>query len=361
MRIPALAVLLSLAVAAPAQQLLRDDFAYAGPLTSNGWFAHSSGGQRTIVSFGDYAILQQATGAGEDINRSFPQIAATTTIWASFHVRIPSGSPVNPGTSGLYFAHFKDGTTGFRARTGVLAPAAGGDFRIALHADNANIGAGVAWPTDLAFDTDYTIVVNYTASTGVSELWIDPVSQASPSISHTGTLLGQFMSGFAWRQSDGYTGLIHVDSLIVGLTYDDVAGSSSYATFGSGCASSVGVPSNVGAPSPRIGRTTSVVIGNVPLPVVGILLIGTSNTFSPSFGPLPLDLTFLGAPGCIGRVSDDVLQLFTIGFSSLQYDLAIPNDTFFVGLELYTQALVFENVNPLGIVVSDAAAFSIGN
>lgn len=354
------AALLVSAAVAPAQQLLRDDFAYAGPLTSNGWFAHSSGGQRTIVSFGDYAILQQGTGAGEDINRGFPQIAAAQTVYASFHLRLPSGSPVNT-TSGLYFAHFKDGTTGFRARTAVLAPTAGGAFRLGIHADSATVATGTAWPSDLAFDTDYTVVISYNAASGLAELWVDPVSAASPKITHTGTLLGQFMSAFAWRQSNEYTGQMYVDSLIVGLTFADVAGATSYATFGSGCSTSVGVPTNVGTPSPRIGRTTTVTIGNVALPSLAILLVGTSNTFSPSFGPLPVDLTPFGAPGCAGRVSDDVVQLFTIGFAALQYDLAIPNDTFFVGLQLHTQAVVFENVNALGLVLSDAASFSIGS
>jgi hypothetical protein len=356
-----LSAALALSTAASAQQLLRDDFAYAGPLTSNGWFAHSSGGQRTIVSFGDYAILSQGTGAGEDLSRGFPQLAATDSVYAAFRLNVPSGNAVNPASAGLYFIHFKDGTTGFRARTGVLAPASGGAFRLAIHADSANLGLGAAWPSDLAFDTDYLVVIGFDGALNRATLWVDPITAASPSIGHTGTLPTPFVTAIALRQSSEYTGSLRIDNLIVGRTFVDVAGAGrSYVTFGAGCSGSVGVPSNTASPLPRLGRTTTITIGNVTVPAIALLLVGTSNTFSPSFGPLPIDLTAFGAPGCSGRVSDDVTQFFALGFAGVPFDVAIPNDTYFMGLQLYTQALVFENVNPLGLVLSDAATFVIG-
>jgi Galactose oxidase, central domain len=136
----------------------------------------------------------------------------------------------------------------------------------------------------------------------------------------------------------------------------------SYATFGSGCPSSVGVATNVATALPRIGQTMAVTIGNMPTPEGALLLIGTSNTTS-AFGPLPIDLALLGAPGCLGRVSVDALQLFALGSAgAVGFGVAIPNDPFFVGLPIYTQALVFETgINALGIVVSDAAAAVIGS
>ena len=59
-------------------------------------------------------------------------------------------------------------------------------------------------------------------------------------------------------------------------------------------------------------------------------------------------------------VSDDALQLFNFGFNGVPFALAIPNDLAFFGLQLHTQAIVFENVNPLGLTVSDAATMVIG-
>jgi hypothetical protein len=56
--------LLLIASTASAQLILRDDFNYIGPLTLNGWIAHSSGGQKQIFTQGDFARLDQGTGAG---------------------------------------------------------------------------------------------------------------------------------------------------------------------------------------------------------------------------------------------------------------------------------------------------------
>jgi hypothetical protein len=106
----------------------------------------------------------------------------------------------------------------------------------------------------------------------------------------------------------------------------------------------------------------TVTIGPVPAPEGALFLIGTSNTTS-AFGPLPIHLSPLGAPGCFGRVSIDALQLFALGSAgSVGFGVPIPNEPFFVGQLIYTQALVFETgINALGIVASDAAAAVIGS
>lgn len=140
----------------------------------------------------------------------------------------------------------------------------------------------------------------------------------------------------------------------------DIGQAGSYTTFGAGCPTPVGIATNTASPLPSIGVTSVVTLGNVPNPAVAILLIGSSNTFSTSFGPLPLDLTPFGAPGCSGRVSDDVAQFFGIGGGTIGFPISVPNDPFFIGLSLYTQGVQFENVNSLGIVLSDAATMVIG-
>lgn len=361
MRILQLAAsVLLLAATASAQLILRDDFNYTGPLTFNGWFAHSSGGQKQIWSQGAFARLDQGVGAGEDINRPWAPYPLTQTLWCGFRMRVPAGGVVS-STNGLYFIHFKDSGSGFRARTGLRAPAAGGNFRLAIHADGTNLSLGATWPQDLLFDTEYFVVFNWNPTTGLSEMWVDPVTQASPSVTHQGTLVGNFMVGLALRQSTEFTGFIHVDNLLVGLTFADVAGPGpSYQTFGAGCPNSVGVANNTVDTLPRLGRTSTVSLGNVPNPALALLMIGTSNVASPSLGALPLDLTPFGAPGCVARVSDDALQLIGFGFNGVPYPLSIPNDFVFFGLQLYTQGFVFDPVNPLGVAASDAASMTIG-
>ncbi len=275
-------------------------------------------------------------------------------------MRVPATTAITT-TNGLYFIHFKDATTGFRARTGIRAPGAAGNFRLAIHADGTNLSLGANWPQDLLFDTEYFVVFNWNATTGLSELWVDPTSQASPSVAHTGTLLNSFMVGLALRQSTEFTGFINIDNLLVGLSFADVAGvGPSYQTFGAGCANSVGIATNTVDSLPRLGRTTTVTLGNVPNPALALLLIGSSNVTSATFGTLPLELTPFGAPGCSARVSDDALQLFAFGIGGVPYPLSIPNDFVFFGLQLYTQGFVFDPVNALGVAASDAAAMSIG-
>jgi hypothetical protein len=216
---------LAFATTASAQVLASDDFSYSGALTSNGWSAHSGAGSKVINANGFFATLDYSAGSGEDINIPFtaPQLATDIT-YASFILNVPSGNPVNPDGSGSYFAHLKDAAFAFKARTGLLSPAGSGDYALAINADNANLGAGAVWPSDLSFDTDYKVVISWDAATGESKMWVDPTSSASASVSHTGTTTGSIMEQFALRQSNDHTGFINVDDVVAGKTFDDVAG-----------------------------------------------------------------------------------------------------------------------------------------
>ncbi len=92
---------------------------------------------------------------------------------------------------------FKDAASSFRGRTGVVAPSAGGDLGLAINADNSNLGDGVAWASDLSFDTIYRTVISWDAATGESNLWLDPTDMSSTSVSHTGAFTGTIIDDFA--------------------------------------------------------------------------------------------------------------------------------------------------------------------
>lgn len=133
-----------------------------------------------------------------------------------------------------------------------------------------------------------------------------------------------------------------------------------YAPFGSGCAGHAGVPSNSATALPQIGQTMVVSIGNMPPPNVAFLMLGFSRTTS-SFGPLPLDLSALGAPGCFGRVSTDSVTLLLGSGGTASFGMAIPSSQTYLGLQFFTQALVLDpGQNTLGAVTSVAAEASIG-
>lgn len=206
---------------ATAQVVASDDFSYTGALTSNGWVAHSGAGNKVVQAAAGVATLSQGAGSGEDVSLTFPAFGATDTIYASFVLNIPSGNPVNPGTSGTYFAHFKNNGTFFHGRVGALTASAGGDFRLAV-SDSSNLSTGASWTSDSAFDTDYKIVVSWNAATAECRLWVDPLDFTSPSVSTFGTFTGDLMEGFALRQASDYTGLQRFDDVVVGRSFADV-------------------------------------------------------------------------------------------------------------------------------------------
>lgn len=228
---------------ASAQVITSDDFSYTGALTANGWSAHSGAGNKLINSDGDVATLEMSGGSGEDVNLPFTAIGAADSIYASFKFELPSGNVVDPDGNGLYFAHFREGFS-FRARTGVLSPAAGGDFVLALNSDSSNLGAGTSWSGDLSFDTQYQVVIKWDGATGESTLWLDPSAEGDASISHTGSATGTLIDSFAFRQSNDYTGFIEVDDVVVGGTFDDVlpGGFDPWADLGNALAGTNGEP-----------------------------------------------------------------------------------------------------------------------
>jgi hypothetical protein len=261
------AALLAAANLAQAQILQADDFSYTGLLTANGWVAHSGAGAKALTSNGSYVPLDQSSGSGEDAYLAFAAQGATATTFASFRMRVNTADLSGLDANGLYCAHLKDSGFNYRARTGVLGPASGGDWLIAINADSSGLGAGTAWASDQAFDTWYTVVISWDASTGTSELWLDPVDELSTSITHTGTNSGDVIESFALRQSNDYTGFIDIDDLVVGKSFDDVtyggpiAGPEVYCTAGpsaSGCTALISTSDFMASATATSGFTVDV-------------------------------------------------------------------------------------------------------
>ena len=133
-----------------------------------------------------------------------------------------------------------------------------------------------------------------------------------------------------------------------------------YDYSGSGCPTSAGIASNTADALPRTGHTMIARIGNLPAPEAALFLLGFSNTTS-SFGPLPFDMTAVGAPGCSGRVRPDANVLVFGANGSAAVQLAIPNTAAYLGMQFFTQALVLQSgLNALGMAASDAAAATVG-
>jgi PKD repeat protein len=132
-----------------------------------------------------------------------------------------------------------------------------------------------------------------------------------------------------------------------------------YGFFGPGCPGSVGQSHLVNTTHPQLGGVLSVNVSNMQF-AVGLMILGLSNTIS-GFGPLPVDLTALGMPGCPLRVSLDATDAVIGAGTSATWNFAIPNSAPLIGMLLYNQCANFDTINPFGMVLSDASGWVLGN
>ena len=221
-------------IASPAfaVSLLADGFAYPnGNLVPNGGWANYSGVATDLQVVGG-----RAEGFGPNANDDHILFAAQPTngkTYACFQVRIP-----NPGGApkAIYFAELKDGgATNLVSRVYVLPLETGGwTFGISYSSTNATTAGVTPWTAPLNYDQDYTLVINYDPATSTSNLWVNPFTEASPSVANTGTSAPIAVSGFGLRQSATASTLppsppyvgdtdwgFSVDNLGVGTTFDD--------------------------------------------------------------------------------------------------------------------------------------------
>jgi hypothetical protein len=216
-----LALGLTAAVAASpagAVSLLSETFTYAnGDLTTvsgGNWAAHSGAGTLPVQVSGGAAVLVQGGGTREDVNRSFTAQSATATSYACFQVSV-----ADPGVAAttVYFAHFKDtGTSAFAGRVFVVPSGAGFTFGLSVSSSTV----GVTWASALTYGQTYTVAVKYDAAAGSAQLWVDPTSELSTSISAAGGATGTLVSTYAFRQASGNT-VQTIDNLQIGTSFED--------------------------------------------------------------------------------------------------------------------------------------------
>ena len=190
------------------------------------WAGHSGGTTNAIQVASSAAVINQA--GGQDANTGFAARSLTDTTYARFDFSLPSatnGDITNLDPAGLYFAMFRQTNLTFRARVGVLQPTlgSGGDFKLVL-SDSSDLGdpiTAVSWGTDLAFDTTYRVVTSYNADTSEIKLWLDPLDEASTSISAIGALSAAEIDSYAIRQNNDYAGQMIFDNLSVATSFDE--------------------------------------------------------------------------------------------------------------------------------------------
>ncbi|HEX6812357.1 MAG TPA: S8 family serine peptidase [Planctomycetota bacterium] len=110
---------------------------------------------------------------------------------------------------------------------------------------------------------------------------------------------------------------------------------------------------------PDIGGSYAVTLGSALANTPVLLVSGFSDQI---YSGVPLPLPLPGAPGCNLLVAADVLFLqFASAAGTSSFPIAVPASVGLIGTQLFHQWAVFDPVNALGLVVSNAGKASIGN
>lgn len=125
--------------------------------------------------------------------------------------------------------------------------------------------------------------------------------------------------------------------------------------IGAGCMGTNGIPTlSLGAPA-RVGSSYALGVNHMPsTPGLWAMALGFSIEFFTGIGPLPIELGFIGAPGCQLLVDAPAREFAFHGGNTAQFTLAIPNNPSFVGIEFANQAWVLDPfANALGVTFSN--------
>jgi hypothetical protein len=217
----------------PVLGLLRmDDFERPdGPLVQldGQWLSNGGSGgtnlQELQITAGRAKVREDGS---EDVSTEMPAGQFTTPIYTPasgtvLYAKLKFRLIDLPSPGGTYFAHFRDGTTGFRARVFVSTTgAAAGKFRLGIANNSASITAPAQVPADLSTNVDYCVVIRYNVATGESRLWLDPDSEASPGVDAVDPVFISDIHAFSFRQNGGI-GIVCVDDLKIGTLFTDVS------------------------------------------------------------------------------------------------------------------------------------------
>ena len=251
-RIPAIIITLAgLSTAVQAGSILSDDFNYPnGPIVGaagSPWLFNSGTAGTMLVTNNQLEVTSVPSTRTEDIaapvaGAPYKTNGAVAAVYSKFTVKF-TGLPT---AGGAYFAHFNGEAapptaTLHRARiwssatnavTGGLLAA--GKLRLSMANSSSGNPASGQWDADLDTNVTYTVVTRYQIATAVSTLWIDPVSEGSPSVTATDVVAAPFINVayYSFRQASG-EGTMRIGSLRVGTAFSDVAGTNTAPTISS--------------------------------------------------------------------------------------------------------------------------------
>ena len=104
---------------------------------------------------------------------------------------------------------------------------------------------------------------------------------------------------------------------------------------------------------PQLGTTPNLIVDDMPSGTAAGMLLGGPST--------PVDLGFLGMPGCMQHITPIDFQFFIATGTTGSLPLSIPASTFFMGMQVIGQSLVVSpGSNPAGGTVSNPICIQLG-
>jgi hypothetical protein len=196
------------------------DYDTAGPIISQSlglWATHSGPPGEMQVGSG---VVTVTDNNSEDVNASLIDPSYTSSRATALYSRFTLNFSSLPTSTNTYFAHFLRNASTFYGRiyaSTAFATDPNTQYRIGI-ANGSATGEAQQIPQDLSLGVNYTVVTRLDLTTGVTTMWIDPASEASPGVTNSLSTSVPTVAGYALRESGGESTL-KIDNLRVALNF----------------------------------------------------------------------------------------------------------------------------------------------
>jgi hypothetical protein len=317
----------------PAQGGWEEWSAGSGALVSN---ARARSGTNSVDIVGPTDLVHQYTGitTGKWVYQAWQYIPSTMVGTTYFILLNTYAFPAGPYSWSVQVA--------FSVAGGVRA--------------NLGIGTVGHAATPVIPDTWVEIKVLIDLDQDWCQFYYNGVLLDEPGLPDHGSLGGGYQwSRAVFGQGGGQVRIAAVDLYANSATsafYDDLSlHQARFESFGTGCAGAMPAPVFSPIMLPMIGQPYLQQINNLPTSAA-FHILGFDNQTS-ALGPLPLNLSFVGAPGCFLRVRPDSSIFLGGSQNSAVFSLSIPNQSSLVGMKFYEQAAALDpTANALGATIS---------
>jgi hypothetical protein len=366
-------LLAGFAVSTQATSILSEDFNYPnGPIVGaagSPWLNNSGTANTMLVTNNPPdGQLEVSTSRPEDIAAPFsggPYMTngPVAALYAKFTVNFIG----LPTAGGAYFAHFNGSNAPpsaslHRARiwasttnaiSGGLTPA--NTYRLTIvNSSTGNATNNSQMNTNLNLNQTYTVVTKYDIANATSTLWIDPVSEASTSVTAPDSVAYPYINPtyYSFRQASG-EGTMRIDTLRVATSFAEVAGANTAPSISAIANQSIPRNGNTGPLPFTVGDaetdpallTVSKASTNLTLvPLSGIVVNdgdGTNRTVTVTPATGQQGTTLITLTVSDGTNTADSSFVVTVGSPVLS---AIPNQI----------AVVNAVIPPIAITITDA-------